>query len=278
MARAPCTGEPGQGPAASAMRAAGAPMRRREPGRKGLRRLDIAQQKSTAVPQRERWTLAGTGALLLAAMEPVFKKPCIQPALGRHVLKGGDAPERRLMATARLTAILRQLHQFADGQAEELMDGELLECFARGRDEAAFALLVRRHGPMVLGVCRRVLRDVHAAEDAFQAAFLVLARRADSIRRKDSVGGWLFRVAYRTAVHARARRARQRGWERMAAAPDLTEKLVMHADPLTEMSRREEADVLDEELQCLPEQYRDPILLCCLQGMTHESAARHLSL
>jgi RNA polymerase sigma factor (sigma-70 family) len=151
----------------------------------------------------------------------------------------------------------------------ELSDEELVDCFAAGRDERAFEALVRRHGPMVLRVCRRVLGDVHDAEDAFQATFLVLARRAHALRQRASVGGWLYGVAYRVALRARSDAARRRALEPRAAAPAA-------ADPLTELTVREAQAAFDEELVRLPERLRAPLVLCCLEGLTRDEAARQL--
>src|SRR5947209_20429021 len=110
---------------------------------------------------------------------------------------------------------------------DDLSDSRLLEQFIHRRDEAAFATLMERHGPMVLGVCRRVLHDAQDAEDAFQATFLVLVRRAASIRQRAAVGGWLYQVAYRVALRARARAARRPAHERLSgdvpAAPPAAE-------------------------------------------------------
>src|SRR6516165_5403737 len=97
-------------------------------------------------------------------------------------------------------------------------DGELLACLIERREETAFAALVRRHGPMVLGVCRRILRNPHDADDAFQAAFLVLVRKAASIRQRELLGNWLYGVAYRTALEAKAATARRRVRERQVSA------------------------------------------------------------
>src|SRR5262245_21126128 len=109
------------------------------------------------------------------------------------------------MSNGQLATVVRHIHKIAHTRsADDLADGQLLERFSNTQEEDAFATLVRRHGPMVLGVCRRVLRDGHAAEDAFQATFLVLLRRARSLDRRGSVGGWLYTVAYRVAPPARA--------------------------------------------------------------------------
>jgi RNA polymerase sigma factor (sigma-70 family) len=149
----------------------------------------------------------------------------------------------------------------------QLSDGELLAHFATTREEAAFAALVRRHGPLVLGVCRRVLHNRHDAEDAFQAAFLALARHAAAVGRRGSVGGWLHRVAYHAAVRARGRTLRRQEQELLAEPPAA-------ADPLAELSGRELLALLDEELQRLPDEYREPLVLCYLQGKTRDEAAR----
>src|SRR5262249_38323629 len=147
--------------------------------------------------------------------------------------------------------------------------GELLRRFTAGRDEAAFAVLVRRHGAMVLGVCRRVLANADDAEDAFQATFLALARKASAIRAGQSLGGWLYRVAYHAALKARRRAADRRGREGHAAAR-------RPADPLEEVTGRELLALLDEEMQRLPERCRTPLVLCLLDGQTRDEVARRL--
>jgi RNA polymerase sigma-70 factor (ECF subfamily) len=149
-------------------------------------------------------------------------------------------------------------------------DRELLRRFVAAGEEAAFAGLVRRHGPMVLGVCRRVLDDLHDAEDAFQATFLVLAQKAGSVRKQDSLASWLYGVAFRVARKARAAAALRRRVE---------ERPVEHVsppDPATEAAWRELRPVIDEELSRLPEKYRAPLVLCYLEGKTNDEAARLL--
>src|SRR5262249_40654397 len=147
-------------------------------------------------------------------------------------------------------------------------DGELLESFVTRRDQAAFETLVRRHGPMVLGVCRRVLRNEADAEDAFQATFLVLVPRAASIRPPGMVGNWLYGVAHRTALKARARRAKRLAKEREAAARLKPEGRGETWEGLPAL--------LDQELKTLPGIYRAAIVLCDLEGKSLQEAARHL--
>ncbi|HEY1377617.1 MAG TPA: sigma-70 family RNA polymerase sigma factor [Gemmataceae bacterium] len=164
---------------------------------------------------------------------------------------------------------LRYVRSVAAERAADAPDCDLLARFARRRDEAAFAALVRRHGPMVLGVCRRVLADAHDAEDAFQAAFLILCRRAARLRPRESLAGWLYCVAYRTAQKARvaaARRARHEGRAPARPAPD----------PLAELTVREAHDLLDRELARLPDKFRAPLVACYLEGLTRDEAARRL--
>jgi len=153
---------------------------------------------------------------------------------------------------------------------DALTDHELIERFAAVRDEEAFTALVRRHGPMVLRVCRRILHNGHDADDVFQATFLVLSRKAASLRRRDSVGCFLHGVAYRLALKARTQFAQRRMHESRAAVEKQAD------DPLAELSVREAQSILDEELALLPEKWRAPVVLCCLEGRTRDEAARQL--
>jgi RNA polymerase sigma factor (sigma-70 family) len=145
-------------------------------------------------------------------------------------------------------------------------DGELLERFVRRRDEAAFEVLVRRHGPMVLGVCRRVLRHEQDAEDAFQATFLLLARKAASVRPRGRVGNWLYGVARRTALEARRAAARRRAREARAAPPPQPPP-----DPDDDLRA-----ALDRELTRLPDRHREVVVLCDLEGKGRKEVARQL--
>ncbi len=166
---------------------------------------------------------------------------------------------------------------FEVGTAGVLTDGQLLEQFASRADEsaeAAFAALVARHGPMVWCVCRGVLGDAHDAEDAFQATFLVLAKRAGSIRDPDLLGNWLYGVARRTAQKAKARRARWMG----RTEGDANMSSIAGDTVLAELRpiQREESAALHEEVDRLPHRLRVPIVLCYLEGLTHAEAARRL--
>jgi RNA polymerase sigma factor (sigma-70 family) len=174
------------------------------------------------------------------------------------------------MADEQLGSVIQSLHQAAGPPPDgDRADRYLLERFVTAQDQAAFAALVQRHGPMVLGVCRRLLHDAHEAEDAFQATFLVLVHKARSIGRPESLGPWLHGVAYRTAAQAR-QAARRRSREREAVAmPD--------GDPTAEVVGRELRQVLDEELGRLALKYRAPLVLFYLEGKTTEEVARQLA-
>jgi RNA polymerase sigma factor (sigma-70 family) len=148
-------------------------------------------------------------------------------------------------------------------------DAELLERFAGKHDEAAFAALVARHGPMVLRVCRRVLPHRQAAEDAFQATFLVLARKAGALSRRERLAGWLHGVAYRVAARAQVEAAKRLNRESRVEPRTAS-------DPLEELSARELCAMLDEELTRLPPRYRLPLLLCYLEGQTRDQVAGQL--
>jgi RNA polymerase sigma factor (sigma-70 family) len=152
--------------------------------------------------------------------------------------------------------------------AAETTDAELLARFARVRDEAAFEALVRRHGPMVLGVCRRVLPESHDAEEAFQVTFVVLARKAGELKQPGRLASWLYGVANRVSRKARVSAARRGKHERAAAGTDS----IVPLDGLDADVR----SVLDEEMLALPEKYRAPLVLCYLEGLTNEAAAERL--
>ncbi len=163
--------------------------------------------------------------------------------------------------------ILRQLGRTTCGPAfSALTDGQLLDRFVGQRDQAAFELLLWRHGAMVLNVCWRVLRQAQEVEDAFQATFLTLARKAPSIARREAVVSWLYRVAFRVALAAKARMPR--------TCPDVRDLPDMRAErtPVWDDLRT----VLDEEIHRLPTRYRLPVVLCYLENQTNEEAARRL--
>lgn len=170
----------------------------------------------------------------------------------------------------RLSEVLQYLSRASHG-LEEFDDGQLLERFVRNRDETAFSALIDRLGPMVLGICRRVLHDLHDAEDAFQATFLVLVGKASSINRARAVSSWLYSIAHRTAMRAKCQRLRRResgGVIDEMPAPDATIDLAWH----------ELRPALDEELRRLPRKYRDTVILCYLQRKTYTEAAKILGL
>jgi RNA polymerase sigma factor (sigma-70 family) len=153
-------------------------------------------------------------------------------------------------------------------EGDDPADGQLLELFLVRRDEAAFEALMRRHGPMVLGVCRRVLRNVHDAEDAFQATFLVLVRKAGCLRSRELLANWLYGVAYRTAMKARTMSAKRRAKEKQMPRPE-----VPPGETCEELLAQ-----LDHELNRLPDKYRVPVVLCELEGRSRKEVARLLGM
>jgi RNA polymerase sigma factor (sigma-70 family) len=174
------------------------------------------------------------------------------------------------MATEQLHTLLRQLRRLAvSRESSGLSDVQLLERFVATRDEAAFEVLVWRHGPMVLSMCRRVLRHEQDAEDSFQATFLALARKAGSIGKRQALASWLYKVAFRIALEAKRGRQKQCTRDRIAAGPPM--------DGLVdEVIARDVAHRVDEEVNRLPERYRAPVILCYFEGKTYDEAARIL--
>jgi RNA polymerase sigma factor (sigma-70 family) len=174
------------------------------------------------------------------------------------------------MPNGQLRTVVQFIRQIAvRGHLVGLSDRQLLQRFIDQRDEDAFALLVERHGPLVMSVCKRSLANIHDSEDAFQATFLVLVRRARSIVKRESVGSWLYGVAYRIAARARKEAVSRRARERRAEpkpAPDL----------LNEVIRQDVRSMLDEAVLRLPARCRVPFVLCYMEGETNEEAARIL--
>src|SRR5271166_2989572 len=176
--------------------------------------------------------------------------------------------------------VVHQLEQlFGHGTVTGLSESQLLDRFTTARDEAAFEALVELHGPMVLGVCRQFLRDPNDVDDAFQATFLVLVRKAGSLRQKDLLGNWLYGVACRVALRSRTVGIRRQ--MRVAAAGPM-EGLpgnggVCRYELASEvLLRNEERPLVHEEVNRLPQKYRTPIVLCYFEGLTHDQAAARL--
>jgi RNA polymerase sigma factor (sigma-70 family) len=167
----------------------------------------------------------------------------------------------------RLIDGIQQLVSTAEPRTET--DQKLLQRFVSQHDEAAFAAVVRRHGPMVLRVALRTLQNEHDAEDVFQATFLVLSQRAHTLRRPKSLGSWLYGVAYRLALKTKATAAQRRNRERGVAARSV-------AAPLAQLTLEEAQTILDEELSRLPERCRQPVVLCCLEGLARDEAAQQI--
>jgi RNA polymerase sigma factor (sigma-70 family) len=172
------------------------------------------------------------------------------------------------MASGRLGQAVRQLcGLIQSGAAADHADGLLLERFAHQADQDAFTALVQRHSRLVYGVCRRILGDVHEAEDAFQATFLILARKAATLDRSRPLSGWLYTVASNTALRARAEQARR---------PRQQPQDLDMPEPIRDKSGPELNPTLDAELNRLPDKYRLPLVLCYLEGKTNDEAAHEL--
>jgi RNA polymerase sigma factor (sigma-70 family) len=175
------------------------------------------------------------------------------------------------MAGASRGIVLRQIDRlYRDGTLAGMGDSQLLERYLTRRDEAAFEAIVDRHGPMVLGLCSRMLRDPRDIEDAFQATFLILVRRAAAIQDRHRLSSWLYGVAFRVASRARTNSRTRRGREIALAS-------VEPACAGEAAEFRELAPVLDQELSRLPEKYRAALIMCCLNGQTHDQAAESLA-
>jgi RNA polymerase sigma factor (sigma-70 family) len=199
------------------------------------------------------------------------KRFLIALARRRPLMRGSsEDPGAWIMAAAGMGKALRQVEDLlVEGRLASLPDGELLERFLGVRDEAAFAALVERHGPMVLGTCRALLRDAAAAEDVFQATFLVLVCKARSIRGQSALASWLYQVAHRIAIQAGTEAARRR---RQRLAGELRATACDRAEPDDEWR-----EILHDELARLSDKHRLPILLCDLEGKTHAQAAAELN-
>jgi RNA polymerase sigma factor (sigma-70 family) len=176
------------------------------------------------------------------------------------------------MSAAAMTRALWELHRATlEQDGSGLSDADLLDAFLLRRDEIAFEALLRRHGPLVLGVCRRLLRTPHDAADAFQAVFLVFVQKARSIRCRATLGAWFYGVAYRLCLKARARQHRRQ--TRETTMPDVPETSVERELPADDLLA-----LLDAELNALPEKYRVPVVLCELQGRSRREAAQALEI
>jgi RNA polymerase sigma factor (sigma-70 family) len=228
-----------------------------------LQRLDALEKPSCRPRLLQR--------LVSRPPAPSAKKCIKRPCTASNTVEGERRPYKgNDMATSQVSEVIQHLRRavlLREGAG--LTDGQLLEDFISRRDEAALAVLVRRHGPMVWGVCRRVLSNYHDAEDAFQATFLVLVRKASSIASRELLANWLYGVAHQTALNARGAAARRRARERQVT--EMPEPAISEQDLWRDLQ-----PLLDEVLSRLPHKYRVVIVLCDLGGKTRKEAARQL--
>ena len=185
--------------------------------------------------------------------------------------EGQRLSEATGMKASSAKLVLDCLRKAVQPEGTGLTDGQLLRQYVSCRDESAFAVLVRRHGPMVLAMCRRMLRHAQDAEDAFQATFVILARKGHRIDGRQTIGGWLHGVAYRVALDVRRRAARHQSKERQVED-------MPHPPVLTEEPSHDLLGLLDRELARLPDKYRLPVVLCELEGRSRKEAAQQLGL
>jgi RNA polymerase sigma factor (sigma-70 family) len=174
------------------------------------------------------------------------------------------------MLTVHTNPVLHFLRKLRVAESTtRLQDRDLLRCFVKEREEAAFTALIQRHGPMVLRVCLQVLHQEQDAEDAFQATFLILSRKAAAVQKRDSLASWLYGVAHHAALDLKRSLARRRSREERASP-------LAPTDPLGALTVREGEEILHQELSRLPEKYRAPLVLCCLEGLARDEAALQL--
>jgi RNA polymerase sigma factor (sigma-70 family) len=209
----------------------------------------------------------------LAGPSVLRQKKCIKrPCADSTTIEAERRPfKENHMATSQMSEVIQHLRRVVLlREVAGLTDGQLLKDYLGHRDEAALAALVQRHAPMVWGVCRRVLRNYHDAEDAFQATFLVFVRKAASIASPELLANWLYGVAHQTALNARATTAKRGARERQVT--EMPEPAAMEWDHWADLQ-----PLLDQELSCLPDKYRVAIVLCDLEGKTRKEAARQLA-
>lgn len=230
-----------------------------------------ARADRPAAPAGRPATAVTTATVRADAGQPVHR-----PVNGKVLAARPTADDAGPARSGRETPAVKAAASAPALPAADLSDGALLHRFVAHREQAAFTALVQRYSPVVLGVCQRVLGDFHAAQDASQATFVVLARKAGMLDRTSPLGGWLYKVAYHLALRTRATVAKQRLGEREAAFEEAGSPAP--ADNSLDLDQQELHQVLREELQGLPEKYRTPLALVYIDGRSHADAAQAIGL
>jgi RNA polymerase sigma factor (sigma-70 family) len=241
-------------------------------------RAPVAQAADTSTARPDHGSPSGPEQQRARAAGEPGPQTGPTPGVNQRTHDAGDRPVPKSNGTLAAAGPVRTVNgpivrSGAGRPAADLPDGSLLHRFVEYREQEAFTALVQRHERSVLGVCRRVLGDSHAAHDAFQTTFLVLARKAGMLDRQTPLGGWLYRVAYHAALRLRSVAARQRSTEAEAARESNS---TATAEGPTEVELEELRNAVREELDRLPEKYRTPLTLCYLDGRTHADAAREI--